>query len=173
MRHSSDGVSIDMVVLGLLRDEGGLVLVQQQGTDDAEPFWVLPGGLVESGELITDALRREVREEAGAEVLSIGQLACVSQLDRPRQQMQTVTFIFEVPAWQGTLQSADPDGEILQVERLALGEALLRLEANGGWPSIQGPMRAYLRGEVGAGAAWFYRESGGVQELVTCVRPGA
>ncbi len=65
MRHTSDGIGVDHLALGILRHEDCLVLVQQQGDPNLPPYWVLPGGLVEAGELIVDALVREVQEEAG------------------------------------------------------------------------------------------------------------
>lgn len=71
-----------------------------------------------------------------------------------------------VETWHGDLQSDDPDGEILRVELVPLAEAIGRLEANGGWPGIQEPLMAYLRGDVPAGALWFYREEAGHQRLV-------
>ncbi len=80
--------------------------------------------------------------------------------------MQTVAFIFEVATWHGTLQSEDPDDEILSVEIVPFAEAISRLEANGGWPGIQEPMLAYLRGETQAGGVWFYREGPAGQCLV-------
>ena len=33
------------VVIGLLHQEDQILLVQQQGPDDPQPYWVLPGGL--------------------------------------------------------------------------------------------------------------------------------
>ena len=166
MRHTSDGIGVDHLALGLLRHEDSLVLVQQQGDGALPPYWVLPGGLVEAGELIVDALVREVQEEAGVQVTTIGRLVCLSQIDRPEYAMQTVAFIFEVAAWHGTLQSGDPDNEVLSVELVPLAEAISRLEVNGGWPGIQEPMLAYLRGETRAGGVWFYREGPASQRLV-------
>ena len=84
MRHTSDGITINHGVVAILRHADRVVLVQQQG-DDNKPFWVLPGGLVEAGELIPDALIREVLEEAGVQVTAITQLACLSQMNRPDQ----------------------------------------------------------------------------------------
>jgi 8-oxo-dGTP diphosphatase len=165
MRHSSDNVGIDNLALAILRRDGGIVLVQQ-GHGAAAPYWVLPGGLVEAGELIVDALIREVREEAGAQVTAIGRLACLSQIDRPEHALQTMSFVFEVVEWQGDLRSDDPDNEILSVELVPLAEAIERLASNGGWPGIQEPLLAYLRGEAAPGTLHFYRETGGRQQLV-------
>ena len=164
MRHSSDGTGIDHVAIGIVRRNGGLVLVQQQGEN--APYWVLPGGLVEAGELIIDALVREIREEVGVVVTEVGRLACCSQIDRPQHAMQSLFFIFEVAEWSGAFESADPDGEILSVELLPCAEAIRRLEANGGWAGVQGPLLRYLRGEVQAGSMWFYREDSGIQHFI-------
>ena len=166
MRHTSDGIGIDHLAIAILRGADSVVMVQQQGPDDAQPYWVLPGGLVEAGELITDALVREVEEEAGVQVTVITQLACLIQIDRPAQQTQTVAFIFEVGTWQGSLGSHDPDDEILAVELVPLAEAIRRLAGNGGWPAIQTPLLTYLRGDAPAGAVWCYREDAAGQQLV-------
>src|SRR3954447_15900880 len=107
MRHTSGAIAIDHVAIAILRRDDGVVLVQQQTPDIPQPYWVLPGGLVEAGELIANALIREVWEEAGAHVTAIARLACLSQIDRPARQMQTVVFIFEVGQWHGPLQSND------------------------------------------------------------------
>ncbi len=166
MRHTSGGMRVDHLVLAILRHDDCLVLVQQPGDPALPPYWVLPGGLVEAGELIVDALAREVREEAGARVTAVGPLVCPSQIDRPEHGLQTLAFIFEVAAWQGPLQSDDPDAEVLGVELVPIAEAIRRLEANGGWPGIQEPVLAYLRGETQAGGVWFFREGPGGQRLI-------
>jgi ADP-ribose pyrophosphatase YjhB (NUDIX family) len=142
-----------------------VVLVEQQG-DDHKPFWVLPGGLVEAGELIPDALIREVLEETGVQVTAITQLACLIQMNRPAHQSQTLLFAFEVGAWHGRLSSNDPDGEILAVELVPLAEAIRRLAGPGGWPGVQSSLLTYLRGNVPAGTVWCYREDAVGQHLV-------
>lgn len=166
MRHTSDAVAIDLVVLAILRQGDGLVLVQQQ-TPDGRRYWVTPGGLVEAGELMTEALVREVREEAGVEVTAVGQFVCCSQIDRPFHKAQTIVYMFEVEAWRGALAHQDPDGEVLEVELVPFTKALERLRQNGGWPGIQEPLRAYLQGDVHMGALWLYREDANGQHVVT------
>jgi 8-oxo-dGTP diphosphatase len=54
--------------VGALILEGDSVLLIQRGREPLRGYWSLPGGAVETGELLTDALRREVREETGLEV---------------------------------------------------------------------------------------------------------
>lgn len=46
----------------------GALLMVQRGHEPARGAWTLPGGRVEKGEYIEDALRREVLEETGIEI---------------------------------------------------------------------------------------------------------
>ena len=49
----------------IVRRGTDVLMVLQRGPDDREPYWALPGGVVETGELANEALVREVREETG------------------------------------------------------------------------------------------------------------
>jgi 8-oxo-dGTP diphosphatase len=51
--------------VGALIFEGDSILLAERAGEPLKGYWSLPGGLVESGELIEDAVRREVREETG------------------------------------------------------------------------------------------------------------
>jgi 8-oxo-dGTP diphosphatase len=44
------------------------VLLVQRGNEPARGQWAIPGGLLELGETIADAVRREVAEETGLEI---------------------------------------------------------------------------------------------------------
>ncbi len=63
------------IAVALIRQDDAVLLVQQQGPHDAASSWALPGGVAEHGELCTEALVREVREETGLEIQQIGQVA--------------------------------------------------------------------------------------------------
>ncbi|WP_269756693.1 NUDIX hydrolase [Amycolatopsis aidingensis] len=59
---------------GILHDEAGRLLLIQRANEPARGLWTLPGGRVEPGETDAEAVRRELREETGLEVLP-GELA--------------------------------------------------------------------------------------------------
>jgi len=48
--------------------EGASVLLAKRGQEPAKGTWSLPGGAVELGEKVIDALKREIREEIGIEI---------------------------------------------------------------------------------------------------------
>src|SRR6185369_13724022 len=46
----------------------GSILLVERGREPLKGYWSLPGGLVETGERLEEALRREVLEETGLRV---------------------------------------------------------------------------------------------------------
>ncbi len=158
------------VVAGLMRRGDQVLLVQQQGPWDTEPTWGLPGGVVEPGERLTEALVREIREETGLEVTDPGQLLYVMQLDSPKESGGYVSFVAEVAGWQGELRVKDPDGYVFQARFLPLSKAIDRLTNHLPWRIMREPIVAYLQGEVGPGTMWLYhRQPDGTDVLVTRV----
>jgi mutator protein MutT len=58
-----------LVGVGAVVWNGNRVLLVQRAKPPAQGRWSLPGGLVEVGETAEDAVRREVAEECGIEVI--------------------------------------------------------------------------------------------------------
>ena len=70
------GSGVDRWVGGLVRSAAGAVLLVRNGWSDG---WVIPGGKVEEGESLGEAVRREVREETGVSIRGPEPVALVEQ----------------------------------------------------------------------------------------------
>jgi len=99
------------VVAGVLIADGRVLLTLRSGTRRAYPStWALPGGHVESGELEAEALRRELREELGIDVLTYEDEP-TSRLhltnEGPGADLHLSTW--RVGTWEGTPSNQLPD----------------------------------------------------------------
>lgn len=68
-----------VLAVGAICVHAGEMLLIRRGHPPAQGRWSLPGGRVESGELLIDALRREVMEETSLEV-QVGALAGILEV---------------------------------------------------------------------------------------------
>ncbi|MFF4448221.1 NUDIX domain-containing protein [Streptomyces sp. NPDC001502] len=66
-------------VTGIVIEDGQILLLDQD--TDGDRSWSLPGGKVEPGETLEEALRREMLEETGVEV-EVGRLLYVCDVTR-------------------------------------------------------------------------------------------
>ncbi len=87
---------IILTVDGIIPYRGGVVLVKRKN----EPFrgyYALPGGIVEYGETVEDAVVREVLEETGLECRVRELVGVYSDPDRdPRGHFVSICFLLEV-----------------------------------------------------------------------------
>lgn len=60
--------AIKTSVVACVIDAGGSVLLTRRAVEPFHGLWVMPGGKIDHGEPILQALHREVREEVGIEV---------------------------------------------------------------------------------------------------------
>jgi 8-oxo-dGTP diphosphatase len=151
---------------------GDDVVLVFQGARGEEPFWALPGGIVEDGELVVEGLLREVAEETGL-VIELGRLAFVRQIDerrpvpltprRPPVGYHLTVWVFEAAGWRGELEADDPDGFVHEAAFVPLGEAVERLRRTHWLEQVAD----YLEGAVEPGSLHFERwnEDGGVTRL--------
>jgi len=154
-----------------MRRADEIVLVLQGAAGEA-PFWALPGGVVEEGELVPEALVREVLEETGLDIALPAQLAYIRQIDnrRPVQLIESrgpgpgylaTVWVFEVDDWAGEIGARDPDGVVSEARLVPLEDALQRLRHTH-WLELTA---AYLEGRVEPGSVRFERwnEDGSVE----------
>jgi len=107
-----------MGVGAVVVDEGCVLLVRR-GTEPLKGQWSLPGGLVELGEPLLDAVVREVREETG---LTVQPLELIEVLDRIHRQGERVQYHYVVADYLcrvtgGELRAASDADEARWVER--------------------------------------------------------
>jgi len=77
-------------------DSGRVLLVKQIGGPYAGA-WLLPGGGVDEGESIEDALRREMREETGCELDDMRSVATY-EVDERTQDFKALVHLFRAKA---------------------------------------------------------------------------
>mgnify|MGYP001578970610 FL=1 len=120
-----------LVAAACIVEQDGKYLMIQEGHQFAAGMWSHPAGLVEKGERLADAARREVQEETGYEVEIIGVLA-VTNLQKvafrdyhsPHQHVLKVTFAGRLV---GT-PAGEREAEIKDVQWLTKEEILARAE---------------------------------------------
>ena len=72
-----------MVGVGAVVIKDGKVLLIKRGKEPLRGRWLVPGGTVELGETLREAVVREVREETGLDVTPLEMLTVVDHIDRP------------------------------------------------------------------------------------------
>jgi 8-oxo-dGTP diphosphatase len=140
-----------LIASALIRRGTDVLLVRQQRAN-RQDYWSLPGGVVDPGELLPEAMAREVREKSGLEVLDPGHLLYVVQHDKPTHVGYMMEFCFAVSAWRGVVATRDLD-EILEARFMPPTDAIAKLRDAGG-PDWYEPVAAYLQGKATAGTLW-------------------
>ena len=102
-------------VSALLQHADRILLVRQE--KDGRGYWLLPGGGVELGETLADALRRELAEECGITACTVLAPVLVAESIAPRQGgvfgKHVVHFVYEIEVGAGILEHvASSDGTV-------------------------------------------------------------
>lgn len=111
--------------VGALIFDGDSILLVERGREPLKGFWSLPGGLVESGELIEDAVRREVLEETGLEVDVAYRFDIFERImrdDQGRAEYHYVLIDYVCRVTGGAARAADDVSRVEWVPYAKLGE---------------------------------------------------
>ncbi len=95
---------IDVAVGILMRDNGDVLLGQRPDGKPYAGYWEFPGGKVEAGEPILDALKREFVEELGVRILEAEEWCGVEHV---YEHAHVRLHFFISRAWEGQPQSLE------------------------------------------------------------------
>lgn len=108
-----------LVGVGAVIVKDGRVLLVQRGTEPALGRWSIPGGLIEVGEALTEAVVREVLEETGLEVEPVELVELLDRIhrdgDRIRYHYVIADYLCRVVG--GVLDAASDAAAVRWVER--------------------------------------------------------
>jgi 8-oxo-dGTP diphosphatase len=152
-----------LLVSALVRRGGDVLMVREAGDG-----WVLPGGQVEPGELVHQALLRELREETGLNASRPGRLAFLCQYTvthDPGWAGTWTVFTFEVEVAREDLAPEDPDGLVLEAAWVPLEEACRRLAGLSFRPRREALLH-HLRDGAGDAHLWLWPDGTGGDPVI-------
>ena len=114
MGHSTENA--ELTVLCLIQD-GNRLLLQNRVKKDWKGY-TFPGGHVEPGESFVDAVKREMKEETGLDILN-PQLVGIKQF--PIENGRYIVLLFKATKFSGDVVSSE-EGEMEWVEKDMLSE---------------------------------------------------
>ncbi len=108
-----------LVGVGAVIVDRGRVLLVQRGHEPMKGHWSIPGGLVELGESLTDAVVREIREETG---LAVESVELIELLDRIYRDGERIRYHYILADYLccvtgGELRAASDAADVRWVER--------------------------------------------------------
>ncbi|MEW5289690.1 8-oxo-dGTP diphosphatase MutT [Erwinia papayae] len=87
------------VAVGIIRDKDqNIFLAKRSASSHMGNMWEFPGGKIEAGETPEQALKRELHEEIGIEVVSA---VAWDRSEHADSQLQVTLHFFIVEEWQG------------------------------------------------------------------------
>lgn len=139
--------SFPIPAVGAVVLRGDELLLVKRGSPPAIGRWSLPGGVIEVGESIEDAARRELREETGLEGDPIGVCWIVNNIvldvgRRVKYHYIILDVLFEPSSLRGSLS---PGGDALDVKWFPLDEVISSREVSRTVKELARALRSGLR----------------------------
>jgi len=108
-----------LVGVGAVVVDQGRVLLVRRGTEPLKGHWSIPGGLVELGERLLDAIVREIAEETG---LVVEPVELIELLDRIHREAERVRYHYVIADYLcrvvgGALHAASDADAVRWIER--------------------------------------------------------
>jgi 8-oxo-dGTP diphosphatase len=101
----------------------GPILLVERGGHPLKGFWSLPGGLVETGETLEEAVRREILEETGLRVQPVSQVEIFERIMRDAQGRAEYHYVladYVCRVVGGSLRAGDDVSRVEWVRRAEL-----------------------------------------------------
>jgi len=114
-----------MVGVGAILLERDRILMAQRGKEPLKGWWSLPGGALETGEKLAEAVRREVREETGLEIEPLGVLEIferIMQDEAGKTEYHYVLIDYVCRITGGQLAAGDDASRVEWVRRCDLSQ---------------------------------------------------
>jgi 8-oxo-dGTP diphosphatase len=95
-----------IIGFGVATVSNGQILLGYQTRSYENPCWALPGGKLDKGEMIIDAVKREVKEECGIDVIEAEFLTYFEDL---RKDTHIISLVAKVNEFSGKATVLEPE----------------------------------------------------------------
>ena len=82
--------TINVVAAIIIKD--GSLFATQRGYGEWKDWWEFPGGKIEQGETLEEALKREIREELSTEI-NVDEFLCMVEYDYPKFHLSMHCYV--------------------------------------------------------------------------------
>jgi 8-oxo-dGTP diphosphatase len=138
------------VRVGALITQGESLLLVRHEKCEEDNYWLVPGGGLQYGESLEEAVLRELREEVCITDATVGRLAFAHDTIAPEGTRHLVNLYFSMDAWSGS-PAIGEDPVVAEVRFIPFQEIPdLRM-----YPAINEPLLSYFTG--GGDAAYHGR----------------
>lgn len=92
----AEAKSPELIVSAVIVKDGRFLLIRET-LEDGQDWWIIPGGHVEFGESLVQAVQREIKEETNLDV-EVGALIIYKEVIRVQFNYHTIIFFFKAQA---------------------------------------------------------------------------